>query len=117
MRTTLLLLCAVLAAAVVTASSSAADPAACRYELSTSALTGPAATDVQLRVTTPAGCADVGTIKKVQFKALDAAGHMDELVNLDDVEAVGGVASIALARVDRGRRIEADVVVQPSTRA
>src|SRR3954447_14861760 len=116
MRTTLLLLCAVLAAAVVTASSSAADPAACRYEVATSALTGPEATDVQLRVTTPAGCAGVGSIKKVQLKALDAAGNVDQLVNRDDVEAVGGVASIVLARVDRGRRIEADVLVQPSTR-
>jgi len=115
MRTTLLLLCAVLAAAVITASSSAADPAACRYEISTSALTGPTATDVSLRVTAPAGCADVASIKKVQLK-IDGTGNADDVVNLDDVQAAGGVASITVGRVDRGRRIDANVLIQPSTR-
>src|SRR3954469_7273459 len=116
MRTTLLLLCAVLAAAVIPASSSAADPAACRYEVSTSALTGPLATDVALRVTAPAGCADAASIKKGQLKTFDGTGNADEVVNADDVQVTGGVATVRVGRVDRGRRIDANVLVQLSTR-
>jgi hypothetical protein len=88
------------------------------YRMQLSALTGPAGADLTLTVDTAAGCAAPEALKKVQLKIYGADGSVDRVRNLTDVPAAGGVANgIGLGAVPRGRRIEADVLVQAGTPA
>ena len=85
------------------------------YALTTGALTGPSRTDVTLHFTAGPGCDAVTVAKHVQIKTFTETGKVVDVVNLNDVSAQGGTASVALGRVERGRRIEADATVQTGT--
>jgi hypothetical protein len=97
------------------------DPPACpsstdaAYTMSVAALTGPARTDVALRFTAAPGCGPVTSVKHVQVKTFTAAGKVADVQKFDDVEAHESVALLTLDRVDRGRRIEVDALVQTGT--
>ncbi len=97
------------------------DPPACpsstdaAYAMTARALTGPARTDLTLRFTAGPTCAAVTMVKHVQVKTFTETGKVADVVNLDDVSAQGGAASVELGRVERGRRIEADATVQTGT--
>jgi hypothetical protein len=82
------------------------------YAMTAGAFTGPARTDVTLRFTAGPGCAAVTIVKHVQVKTFTETGKVATVVNLDDVSAQGGAASVELGRVERGRRIEAAATVQ-----
>jgi hypothetical protein len=95
------------------------------YTLAVGALTGTAATDVSLSVATAPGCPAVDTVKHVQLQWLseaacaraDAEGprRARRTWNLNEVAAPGGVAALTLPRVERGRRIDVQVLVQGAT--
>jgi hypothetical protein len=86
----------------------AGSPPAC-YTLAAGALTGPAATDLSLVFTAAPGCSAVSVVKHLQVKAFTAAGKVSSVQNLEDVS---DIQSVALARVERGRRIEVEALVQ-----
>jgi hypothetical protein len=91
----------------------AAEQAPACYGLSLSALTGPAGADLTLQVDAlTAECARPEALKKVQLKLFQAGGELADVRNLKDVPAPEGRASIDLGPLERGRRIEADVLVQ-----
>jgi hypothetical protein len=97
------------------------DPPACptgndpTYVLTTRALTGPARTDVELKTAPEPGCAAVEEAKHVKIKIFDADGKVEDVRNFVAVQAQDGVLPIELGRVERGRRIEAEVLVQTGT--
>src|SRR5258707_5025001 len=79
------------------------------------ALTGPSRTDVILRFTAAPGCDAVTAVKHVQIKTFAETGKVDGVVNFNDVAVQAGAADVALGRIERGRRIEADAAVQTGT--
>ena len=111
------------AAAALTGSSAAqgSDSPGCpsstdgAYTMTAGALTGPTLTDLSLRFTAGPGCADVTMVKHVQIKTFTEAGDVADVLNLHDLQAPGGTASVELNRVDRGLRIETDAQVQTGT--
>jgi len=119
-------------AAVVAATSGTAvsdtraeDPPACpsstdnAYTMTIGGLTDARGTDVELRFSAASGCAAVDSLQKVQLKTYASEGTLASVVNHNDnqVKATEGVAVVSLDRVERGRRIEADVLVQTGTPA
>jgi hypothetical protein len=83
------------------------------YGLALRALTGPAGADLTLHVRSLAdGCTRPAELKKVQLKTFDADGKLADVRNLKDVSAPEGSANIDLGALPRGRRIEADVLVE-----
>lgn len=120
------------AAAVVVAAMTAAtgpsvvlaeDPPVCpsdadaAYAMTAAALTGPSHTDVILRFTAAPGCDAVTAVKHVQIKTFTETGKLAGVANFSDVSAQGGTADVALGRVERSRRIEADATLQPGATA
>jgi hypothetical protein len=109
---------AVLAFAASGGAGRADDPPSCAssaeaaYSLALTALTGPQGADATLAVSPAAGCAPVDTLKKVQLKTFTSGGKLDDVRNLNDVAAPHGVANVELGQLERGRRIEAQVLVQ-----
>ena len=108
----------VAAAAMTGASVRAEDGPACpnntkdAYTMTLAALTGPQGADAIVKITSAAGCTAVERLKKVQLKTFAADGPVEDVRNLADVPAPGAAATIPIGRVDRGRRLEADVLVQ-----
>ena len=94
--------------------TAAAEPEPC-YTIELSALTGPQGAELTLDVAAAAGCAGVETLKKVQLKTYAGDGSLDDVRNLQDVPAPGGSATVDLGRLERQRRVEADVLVQTGT--
>ena len=86
------------------------------YALELGALTGPKGADLAVHVTATAGCAPVTELKKAQLKTYDADGKLADVRNLTDVAAPGGQVVVGLGSVERGLRVEADVLVQPESR-
>jgi hypothetical protein len=82
------------------------------YALALTALTGPQGGYLTIGVDAPAGTEKVDALKKVQLKIFAADGSLDDVRNLHDVDAPNGIAGIELGQVDRGRRVEADVLIQ-----
>src|SRR5436190_20619636 len=76
------------------------------------ALTGPQGADLRIGVKPSAGCAAVEALKKVQLKTFAADGSLADVRNLDGVHAPSGVADIDLGKLDRGRHIAAEVLIQ-----
>jgi hypothetical protein len=98
------------------AGNSGACPTEAPYTMDLNALTGPAGADLTVSVAATSGCAVPAELKKIQLKTFAADGSLDQTRNLTDVEAPGGIAKdIDLGDVPRGRRIEADVLVQTET--
>jgi hypothetical protein len=99
------------------------DPPACpsstdnAYTMTTRALTDDHGTDVELRVSAAPGCAAVDSLQKVQLKTYTEAGKVATVVNRNDnqVKAKDGLAVVSLDRVERERKIEADVLVHTAT--
>jgi hypothetical protein len=91
-----------------TSAATAAESPDC-YALAPAALTGPAATDLELGLTTQPGCDAVTVVKHLQVKTFTAAGKLDGVRNLDEVAAD---QAVPLPRVERGRRIEIEALVQ-----
>src|SRR5262245_28057866 len=97
------------------------DPAVCpastddAYTLAVGALTCPDDTDLALRFERKPGCAAVTAVKHVKVKTYTADGKIDDVRNFVAVEAAGGIAPLSLDRVERGRRIEVDALVQTGT--
>jgi hypothetical protein len=116
---------AVAAATVGTAvtDTRADDPPACptstdnAYTMTTRALTDAHGTDVELRFSAAPGCAAVDSVQKVQLKTYTEAGKLASVVNRNDnqVKAIDGLAVVSLDRVERERKIEAEVVVHTRT--
>jgi hypothetical protein len=116
-------------AAVLTASAAAIAPATARaddtptcssstadaYSMTAGALTGPSKTDVTLTVQAAPGCEPATTVKHIQIKTFTADGDVASVLNLHDREADDGIVAIALRRIPRGMRIEADAEVQTGT--
>jgi hypothetical protein len=90
-------------------------PASAAYSMELQALTGPQGADARLAFTAAQGCAEVGTLKNVQLKIFAADGSKEDVVNLKDVPAPGGVATIDLGHLERAQRITAHVLVQTGT--
>ena len=93
-------------------SGQAAEQSEDPYSMELRALTGPTGADLTLDVTTAAGYGPVELLKKVQLKTFAADGSLAEVRNITDVPAPNGVANVDLGHLDRGRRVEADVLVQ-----
>jgi hypothetical protein len=85
------------------------------YAMTAGALTGPSHTDVILRFTAAPGCDAVTAVKHVQIKTFAETGKVAGVVNFNDVAVEAGAADVALGRIERGRRIEADAAVQTGT--
>jgi hypothetical protein len=120
------LLAAALAAAVVAAGGASAPAGAAQspvcpsstddaYAMELVALTGPQGADLAIGVTAAAGCAEATSLEKVQLKIYAADGSLDDVRNLKDVPAPGGAADVDLGPLERGRLVEADVLVQTGT--
>jgi hypothetical protein len=103
--------CAVAALGATGAAARAEPPESC-YAFELEALTGPEGADLRLAVSTAAGCAPVETLKKAQLKTFAGDGSLENVRNVHDVPAPGGVANLELGQLDRGRRIEVDVLIQ-----
>lgn len=102
------------AATTTTGAAFAADDAPqCDYPLALRALTGPQGADLTVRAGAATGCAPADVLKKVQVKVYAADGKLAEVFNLVDVPSSD---AIALGTVERGRRIEADALVQNGDR-
>src|SRR5262245_52285581 len=76
------------------------------------ALTGPRGADLTLDLTAAEGYGPVEVIKKVQLKTFAADGSLAGVRNISDVPAPGGVANNDLGPLERGRRVEADLLIQ-----
>jgi hypothetical protein len=106
------------AAAAASAPARADDAPACpsstgdAYAMTVRALTGAANTDVELRFAAAAGCADVDSVDHVQLKTFTDAGNVANVRNVTDTKVGDGVALVALPRIERGRRIEVEALVQ-----
>ena len=87
------------------------------YSMTLRALTGPKGADVRLQVVASGGAAAVEELKKVQVKVFGTDGKLDDVRNLADVPARGGIAHIDLGLVERDRRVETDLLVQTGTPA
>jgi hypothetical protein len=85
------------------------------YVLGATALTGPSATDVSLRLHAAPGCAEATTVKHLQIKTFDADGTLTAVRNLREEAVADGTAAVALPRVGRGLRIEVAGEVQTGT--
>ena len=96
----------------------AADPPTCpsstedAYAMKLVALTGPQGADLALAMTAAPGCAQAASLKKVQLKIYAADGTLADVRNLKDVPAPGGAADVDLGPLERGRLVEAEVLVQ-----
>jgi hypothetical protein len=90
----------------------AEDAAPCSYAMQLTALTGPAGADLTIGVDPAQGCPPVDSLKKIQLKTYRADGKLDDVRNITDKAAPGGVARIDLGQLPRNRRVEADVLVQ-----
>jgi hypothetical protein len=86
------------------------------YGLTMRALTGPKGADVTLTVKHAAGQTAVAMLKEIQLKVFTPDGKLDDVRNLRDVPAAHGVRTFALGEVERGRRVEAQILVQPDER-
>jgi hypothetical protein len=107
------------AGAAIGATAAAAADRACpasgdAFTLQLQALTGPAGADLTATITVAAGssCAVPDVYKKLQVKTFAADGTVAATRNVTDVPAPHGVATVDLGNVPRGRRVEADVLVQ-----
>ncbi len=114
------ILAAALAAATGAARADNSEPCSTStqapYDMQLRALTGPTRADLTLTITAASGCAVPDVLKKVQLKIFAEDGSHTGTRNLTDVAAPGGVAKdIDLGNVPRGRRIEADVLIQTGT--
>jgi hypothetical protein len=85
------------------------------YGMTTAALTGPADTELTIRVAPALGCAAATAVKHVQVKTFDESDALVDVLNLKEVPAPEGVATVTLDRVARGRRIEVQALVQTGT--
>src|SRR5215203_393269 len=85
------------------------------YAIALTALTGPQGADAFIEVAAAPGCAAVQTLKKVQLKTFAPDGSLAAVRNLTDVAAPEGAAVIPLGEIERGRAVEADVLVQTGT--
>ena len=83
------------------------------YAMRLTALIGVDGVDLTIVVTATEGVEAVRALKKVHLKIYAADGSVADVVNLKDVAAPDGVATLRLAKLERGRRITADVLVQP----
>jgi hypothetical protein len=90
----------------------AEDAAPCSYAMQLTALTGPAGADLTIGVDPAQGCAPVDSLKKIQLKTYRVDGKLDDVRNITDKAAAGGVANVDLGQLPRNRRVEADVLVQ-----
>jgi len=82
------------------------------YSLEIVALTGPRGADVTLELDAGAGGPEVETFKKVQLKTFAADGSVQEVRNLKDVALRGASFDVNIGPLERGRRVEAHVLVQ-----
>ncbi|HEU0335487.1 MAG TPA: hypothetical protein VFR43_02980, partial [Gaiellaceae bacterium] len=82
------------------------------YALALVALTGPKGADLALAVTAASGCEQAASLKKVQLKIYAADRSLADVRNLKDVPAPGGAADVDLGPLERGRLVEAEVLVQ-----
>ena len=64
------------------------------YAITTRALTGPADTELTLRLTAAPGCAAATAVKHLQIKTYDENGNLADVLNLKDVPAPNGVATV-----------------------
>ena len=85
------------------------------YAPTAAALTGPADTELTIRIAAAPGCAGATAVKHLQVKTFDENDGLVDVVNLKGVLAPQGIATVTLDRVARGRRIAAEALVQTGT--
>jgi hypothetical protein len=100
------------AAGAARAENAVACPAETPYGMQLTALTAPAGADLTIAVDAAPGCAAVDTLKKIQLKTFGADGTLEKVRNITGEAAPNGLANIDLGRLERNRRVEADVLVQ-----
>jgi hypothetical protein len=84
------------------------------YTVALRALTGPKGGDLALTVdrAQQSGCTIPETLKKVQLKLFALDGTLAWTRNLSAVAANGGETDLALGAVERGQRVEVELLVQ-----
>jgi hypothetical protein len=85
------------------------------YTLEQTALTGPQGADITLEIGTAPGSEPVQVLEKVRLKILAAKGSKKQVWVFKDVPAPGGLATLSLGALERGRQIRSDVLVRPET--
>ena len=110
--------CAIVALAAAGGATAAAPPPAVgasddQFSMKLRALTGPQGADLTVDVSESPGSTDIDVLKKVQLKIYAADGSLEDVRNFTDVPADDGVATAELGHLERGRLIEADVLLQP----
>jgi hypothetical protein len=108
-------LAALLVAVLASATARGAEPRPClapgAYTLAATALTGPDATDLELRFAHAAECGAVESVRHVLVETFTQAGRVAQVHNVGAVPLRDGVAAVALPRVERGRRIQVQALV------
>jgi len=107
---------AIATAAVVASAGSARSAAStCTddgYAIALTALTGPQGADLTFAVSAAPGCEAAETLKKVQVKTYDGDGGLADVLNVKEVAAD---AALSLGQLGRGRRIEADALIETAS--
>jgi hypothetical protein len=78
------------------------------------ALTGPQGAELTVEIAAVTGAKPVDTLPKVQVKVFGGDDAVEDVRNVNDVPAPGGVATIALGQLPRDRLLEVLVHVKPS---
>ena len=78
---------------------------AAAYTMTLGALTGPTVTDLTVGFAAAPGCEAVSVVKQLQIVAFRGNGRLPSVRIFRNVPAQDGVASVVLARVERGRPI------------
>jgi hypothetical protein len=107
---------ALLGGTAATAQADEPQPAstAAPYTMELTALIGAKGVDLTIEVVAAGGLEPVQTLKKVQLKTYAADGTVADVMNLKDVAAPEGIATLRLGKLARGRKITADVLVKPA---
>jgi len=88
------------------------------YSMNVRALTGPRGGDLVVDVVPAApACPQPQVLQKVQLKIFAVDGSLADVRNINDVASPAGTADIELGPVERGQRIEAEVLIQTDAHA
>jgi len=83
------------------------------YTIDVDALTGPGGAELTVHVEpVTVACAKPEVLKKIELKRFALDGSLASVKNINDEPSPGGTARIELAKLERGQRLEANVLVQ-----
>jgi hypothetical protein len=88
------------------------------YTIDLHALTGPGAAELTVHVApVTAACATPEVLKKIELKTFALDGTLASVKNVKDEPSPSGTATLELAELERGQRLEANVLVQTDAAA